>query len=196
MAERNRTFDWISDRQLAICRGSGNAISRNLHSTDSAAIQKTSPVLSRRLEPERDRRPFSFDRPLHAMIGQLRAKQGELLVSWTIVGLELAALLAIAVGLVWSWAKLAISQTRGQEDDPYVSLRRGFGRGTLVALKLLIVAGIVRSLVLEPSPSNIAVLGALVAIRTFLTFSIDVELDGCWPWLRARMRSSPEGRVQ
>ena len=112
----------------------------------------------------------------------------EALVSWTIVGLELAALAAIAGGFVWGLAQTTIGYLRNVTEDRHASFRRQLGRSTLIALELLIAADILRSLVLEPSLPNIAVLAALVAIRTFLSFSIDVELEGCWPWQRARRR--------
>ena len=110
------------------------------------------------------------------------------LVTWTITGLELAALAVIAGGFVWSVVKAIALYVRHNMEDRYTSFRRELGRCTLIALELLVAADILRSLVLEPSLTNIAVLGGLVTIRTFLSFSIDVELDGCWPWERARAR--------
>tara|TARA_R110000787_G_scaffold284726_1_gene398776 strand:- start:2982 stop:3359 length:378 start_codon:yes stop_codon:yes gene_type:complete len=110
------------------------------------------------------------------------------LVTWTIIGLELAALAVIAGGFVWSVVKAIALVVRHNMEDRYTLFRRELGRSTLIALELLVAADILRSLVLEPSLTNIAVLGALVTIRTFLSFSIDVELDGCWPWERARAR--------
>ena len=106
----------------------------------------------------------------------------EALVTWTIVGLELAALAVIAGGFAWSAGKTFVVYIRDRTEQRYPSFRRELGRSTLIAL------------VLEPSLSNIAVLGALVAIRTFLSFSIDVELDGCWPWERAKAR--PQGAAE
>ena len=119
----------------------------------------------------------------------------EALVTWTIVGLELAALAVIAGGFAWSAGKTFVVYIRDRTEQRYPSFRRELGRSTLIALELLVAADILRSLVLEPSLSNIAVLGALVAIRTFLSFSIDVELDGCWPWNRARTRRA-EGATE
>lgn len=110
------------------------------------------------------------------------------LVTWTIIGLELAALAVIAGGFVWSVVKAIALYILHNMEDRYASFRRELGRSTLIALELLVAADILRSLVLEPSLTNIAVLGALVTIRTFLSFSIDVELDGCWPWERERAR--------
>lgn len=112
------------------------------------------------------------------------------LVTWTIIGLELAALLVIAGGFAWGAARVWI---RACAEGRYASFRRELGRSTLIALELLVAADILRSLVLEPSLPNIAVLAALVAIRTFLSFSIDVELDGCWPWERAKTRAGSTG---
>lgn len=112
------------------------------------------------------------------------------LATWTIIGLELAALMVIAGGFAWSAVRLG---ARRCAEGRYASFRRELGRSTLIALELLVAADIVRSLVLEPSLPNIAVLAALVAIRTFLSFSIDVELDGCWPWERRRIRAEPSG---
>lgn len=112
----------------------------------------------------------------------------EALATWTIIGLELAALLVIAGGFAWSGIKVWV---RSCANGRYASFRRDLGRSTLIALELLVAADILRSLVLKPSLPNIAVLAALVAIRTFLSFSIDVELDGCWPWDRAKTLVGP-----
>jgi uncharacterized membrane protein len=116
----------------------------------------------------------------------------QVLVRWAILGLELAAVAAIAAGFVWSGARALVVNAR-DKDQRHAVFRRGLGRSTLIALELLVAADILRSVVLEPSLANIAVLAALVAIRTFLSFSIDVELDGCWPWERAKLRPRNTG---
>lgn len=112
----------------------------------------------------------------------------EAMVTWTVLGLEFAALLAVVVGFGWSLAHsfFLTSRTAGQEG--YELFRRDLGRSTLIALELLVAADILRSLVLELSLPNVSVLAALVAIRTFLSFSINVELYGCWPWDRAKLK--------
>lgn len=120
----------------------------------------------------------------------------ENLVRWTIVGLELAALAAIAGGFAWSLSKSVIVTVRDRQEERYQSFRRELGRSTLIALELLIAADILRSLVLEPSLQTIGLLAALVAIRTFLSFSIDVELDGCWPWQRAKYAQAKDRTAQ
>lgn len=116
------------------------------------------------------------------------------LVGWTITGLELAALASIILGFLWNAARGLVGAARRQGADRHVLFRRGLGRSTLIALELLVAADILRSLVLEPSLANVAVLAALVTIRTFLSFSIDVELDGCWPWERSKLHPGAQPR--
>lgn len=112
----------------------------------------------------------------------------ELLVKWTVLGLEAAALATIVVGLCASAVMSTLVVTVDTKEGRYITFRRNVARTILLALELLIAADILRSLVLEPSLMSLAVLAVLVAIRTFLSFSIDVELDGCWPWQRAKVR--------
>jgi len=113
----------------------------------------------------------------------------EMLVKSTVLGLEIAALATIILGFGASAALSAFAASASLKEGRYMMFRRNVARSTLVALELLIAADIVRSLVLEPSMANLAVLAVLVGIRTFLSFSIDVELDGCWPWKRAEFQS-------
>jgi uncharacterized membrane protein len=64
----------------------------------------------------------------------------------------------------------------------YGSLRKGFGRAILVGLELLVAADIIRTVAIEPSLQNVGVLGLIVVIRTFLSWSLAVEVNGRWPW--------------
>jgi uncharacterized membrane protein len=69
-----------------------------------------------------------------------------------------------------------------------------FGRSILLGLEFLVAADIIRTVAVQPSLQNVAVLGLIVLIRTFLSFSLEVEIDGRWPWRRAvlgRATSSP-----
>jgi uncharacterized membrane protein len=59
-----------------------------------------------------------------------------------------------------------------------------FGRSILLALELLVAADIIRTVAVDPSLRNVGVLGLIVLIRTFLSFSLEVEIDGTWPWRR------------
>lgn len=68
--------------------------------------------------------------------------------------------------------------------DAYSQYRAMLGRAMLVGLELLVAADIIRTVALETTPENVAKLAALVAIRTFLGWSLTVEIEGRWPWQR------------
>jgi uncharacterized membrane protein len=71
----------------------------------------------------------------------------------------------------------------------YPDLRRDLGRCILLGLEVLIVADIVRTIIVDPTLESVAVLGIIVVIRTLLSFSLEVELDGAWPWRRRQLDS-------
>ena len=84
---------------------------------------------------------------------------------------------------------------RGTTSHAYEDLRRNVGRSILLGLEVLIIADIVRTIVVDPTLESVAVLGAIVVIRILLSFSLEVEIDGAWPWRRADLasRSNPGG---
>jgi uncharacterized membrane protein len=75
----------------------------------------------------------------------------------------------------------------------YGNLRKGFGRAILVGLELLVAADIIRTVAIEPSLQNVAVLGLIVVIRTFLSWSLAVEINGRWPWQQISANSAAGG---
>ncbi|HSD24869.1 MAG TPA: DUF1622 domain-containing protein [Solirubrobacterales bacterium] len=75
-------------------------------------------------------------------------------------------------------------QGKGAE-DAYRTVRAVFARSILLGLEFLVAADIIRTVAVQPSLENVAVLGLIVLIRTFLSFSLEVELEGRWPWARA-----------
>ena len=66
--------------------------------------------------------------------------------------------------------------------NAYVSLRRSLGRVILLGLEILIIGDIIRTIVVEPTVASVFVLGIIVAIRIVLSFALEVEIDGHWPW--------------
>ena len=68
----------------------------------------------------------------------------------------------------------------------YRHLRLYLGRSIVVGLEILIAADIIRSVVIDPTFTSVGVLGLIVLIRTFLSWSLDVEINGEWPWQRSR----------
>jgi uncharacterized membrane protein len=77
-------------------------------------------------------------------------------------------------------------------EEVYRIVRTVFGRSILLGLEFLVAADIIRTVAVQPSLENVAVLGLIVLIRTFLSFSLEVEIDGRWPWQHAVLgRTAP-----
>ena len=73
-------------------------------------------------------------------------------------------------------------------DASYRAMRQSIGRGILLGLELLVAGDIIRTVAIAPTFASVGVLAMIVAIRTFLSFSLEVELTGRWPW---QARSDP-----
>jgi len=73
----------------------------------------------------------------------------------------------------------------------YRGLRRNLGRAILLGLEVLIVADIIRTILVTSTVESVLVLAAIVLIRILLSFSLEVEMDGVWPWARWRLASGP-----
>ena len=68
------------------------------------------------------------------------------------------------------------------EPGAYENYKHQLGKTLLLGLEFLVAADVVRTVALEPTLANVAVLGLLVVIRTFLSWSLTVEIEGRWPW--------------
>jgi len=68
----------------------------------------------------------------------------------------------------------------------YQSLRQNLGRVIMLGLEVLIIGDIVRTIIVDPTLESVAVLGLIILIRIVLSFSLEVEMDGTWPWSRWR----------
>jgi uncharacterized membrane protein len=98
-------------------------------------------------------------------------------------GVELAGVALIVGGLVAASVRYAMP--RGDDASRYERYRRDLGRAILLGLEVLVAADIIRTVATTPTLESVAVLAAIVAIRTFLSWSLAVELEGRWPWQRA-----------
>ncbi|WP_241981276.1 DUF1622 domain-containing protein [Cryobacterium algoritolerans] len=70
----------------------------------------------------------------------------------------------------------------------YTELRRNLGRAILLGLEVLIVADIIRTILVDLTTASVLGLAGIVIIRILLSFSLEVEMDGVWPWARWRVR--------
>jgi len=68
----------------------------------------------------------------------------------------------------------------------YQQIRQKLGHGILLGLELLVAADIIHTVAVEFSFHTVSVLGLIVIIRTFLSFSLEVELSGRWPWQKKK----------
>jgi uncharacterized membrane protein len=98
-------------------------------------------------------------------------------------GVEVIGIVTLVLGLVAALVRAAVVLTGGHGvEDAYRIVRTVFGRSILLGLEFLVAADIIRTVAVQPSVANVAVLGLIVLIRTFLSFSLEVEIDGRWPW--------------
>ena len=99
--------------------------------------------------------------------------------------IELVGIAIIAVGAVINLAMFARRALNAAERaDAMATLRSNFGRSILLGLEFLIAADIINTVAVTPTLQSVIVLGAIVIIRTFLSFSLELEIEGRWPWQR------------
>lgn len=108
---------------------------------------------------------------------------------------EIAGVVLIVGGLVIASARYAISP-KGERVSRYQRYRQDLGRAILLGLEVLVAADIVRTVAFTPTMDSVIVLAMIVAIRTFLSWSLALELEGRWPWQRAAERPAPEPAPQ
>lgn len=101
------------------------------------------------------------------------------------VGVAVIAIGAAAAGVR---ALFAGSNRRGRS---YALFRQDLGKVILLGLELLIAGDIIRTVVVAPTITNVLVLGMIVIIRTFLSMTLQLELEGRWPWQPARPTGPP-----
>jgi uncharacterized membrane protein len=99
--------------------------------------------------------------------------------------LELIGIAVIAVGAAATLAIFLYRAARREElVAAFASFRSSFGRAILLGLEFLIAADIINTVAVRPTLESVAVLAGIVAIRTFLSFSLELEIEGRWPWQR------------
>jgi len=94
---------------------------------------------------------------------------------------DVAGVVVITAGIALV-AALAVLRLVRREPGVYSQFRQQLGRAILLGLELLVAADIVRTVAASPNLTSVAILAAIVLIRTFLSFSLEVETTGRWPW--------------
>jgi uncharacterized membrane protein len=105
---------------------------------------------------------------------------------WLAFGFEACGVLAIVLALLFSLVQAGqhITQGRGREEI-YHRFRTTLARGILLGLEFLIAADIMGTVAIEPALENLLILGLIILIRTFLSFALELEITGRWPWQAA-----------
>ena len=106
--------------------------------------------------------------------------------------IEIAAVAVIAVTVLVSIVVMVrAAVTGGGAARSLWVFKQAFSRGVLLGLDLLIAADIIRTVTLEPTLENVAALGLLVVVRTFLSWALVLEAEGRWPWQRESQSPAP-----
>jgi uncharacterized membrane protein len=101
-------------------------------------------------------------------------------------GLELIGVAIIVGGIALATLTFILDVGRtGNWQSAYPDYRSNIGRGILLGLELLVGADIISTITAPLTFESVGLLAAIVLIRTFLSFSLETEIEGCWPWQRA-----------
>jgi uncharacterized membrane protein len=96
----------------------------------------------------------------------------------------------LVIGGIGAFTRFGV-EIVSRRQHAFGDLRKNLGRVILLGLEVLIIADIIRTIVVDQSVESVAVLGIIVLIRVVLSFSLEVEIDGTWPWNRWRVTSTP-----
>jgi uncharacterized membrane protein len=113
----------------------------------------------------------------------------EMAIYWSAKVIEVVGVAIIVVGAFVATA-LFMRQlvSGGKFQDAYLPYRSNLGRAILLGLEFLVAADIIGTVAVDPSFRSLGVLGLIVLIRTFLSFALEVEINGRWPWSGSETR--------
>ena len=129
------------------------------------------------------RRPVDFDEVVSDVVTVIEAVG--------VIVLVLGALLAFA-----SSGRALVHRSAAARGSAYDELRRSLARVILLGLEILILADIIRTIVVDQTVQSVLVLGVIVIVRIVLSWSLQVEIDGTWPWARWRTEQTTGAPVE
>ena len=107
------------------------------------------------------------------------------------IGVEALAVGVIVLAIIVGTVRFVFLSGRSG-GEAYRAYREHLSKALLLSLEFLVAADIVRTVAIETSLTNVAILAALVVIRTFLSWSLVMEMEGRWPWEGHRARIAGE----
>ncbi len=111
-------------------------------------------------------------------------------------GIEIAGVFVIVAGMLVATLLAAAALMKRKEREIYDTYRRRLGRSILLGLEFLVAGDIIRTVAVTPTFYSVGVLAIIILIRTFLSFSLELEITGQWPWQKSSfdkhtMKKSP-----
>lgn len=104
--------------------------------------------------------------------------------------IEALGVATIVIGVLIALTKFVFTLQNVQPRN-YKLLRRDLGKGILLGLEILVAGDIIATVVTEPTMERVLILAVIVLIRTFLSLSIQIEVEGKFPWQKSSDNSNP-----
>lgn len=108
-------------------------------------------------------------------------------VEWIALVLEITGVAVVALAFLYAMLR-AVGHIGKKRPDAFERLKTYIGRTLQLTLEFLVAADIIRTITVKPTLEGILALGLLILVRTVLSWSITVEIEGCWPWQVAAMK--------
>ncbi len=109
------------------------------------------------------------------------------IVNGVVKAIEAIGVIVLVLGALIAFAtsgRALVHPSPSARGSAYDELRRSLARVILLGLEVLILADIIRTIVVDQTPQSVAVLGIIVVVRIVLSWSLQVEIEGTWPWSR------------
>lgn len=113
------------------------------------------------------------------------------LIEWAATGLEVITVVTLVAGSLIALVRF-IFHLNMKVGDAYHRFKENLGKMLILSLEFLVAADIIKTIALEQTLNNVLILGLLVIIRTFLSWSTSVEIEGKWPWKAANSEANAE----
>lgn len=104
--------------------------------------------------------------------------------------IEVGGIAVVVIGAIVATATFLVRVRPAGFEAAYGAYRVNLGRAILIGLEFLVAADIIGTVAVEPTFANLGVLGLIVVIRTFLSFALEVEINGRWPWQEGAAREA------
>ncbi|MGE5225614.1 MAG: DUF1622 domain-containing protein [Planctomycetaceae bacterium] len=105
-------------------------------------------------------------------------------------GFEILGVGILVIGAIGAFGADGLRRLRGEH--VYSRLRSDLGKAILLGLEILVVADIIRTIAVDPTLGSALALGIIVLVRTLLSFSLEIEIDGVVPWRKSGLRSGQD----